>query len=250
MNAIKNYFIAKPPGTPDRSLSRSSRHGQPQASTSQGIDAAPPVWSSSSLSWQGSASNPRRSSAGSNAGAAPSICGSDLSRAWMTDAPNEFSDFKADIMVQNLWQDQLRRVYASGYDSEEGVVLKKSKGDWICSPLSLRDEEQGFFEAICQLNVSVSTALFLACGCSLTDGVSVPSRSTPRWSSPSCSGCRPPSLLFRFLMVCTFKFSRICTTFLAATNTISPRLSGIRPSLLCGMIIRRLSCCGQRRSSR
>lgn len=59
-------------------------------------------------------------------------------------------------MIQNLWQDQLRRVYASGYDGEEGVVLKKARDDYICSPVSLTEVNDGFFESIRQLNVSVS----------------------------------------------------------------------------------------------
>ncbi|KAM0500258.1 hypothetical protein ACHAQF_006646 [Verticillium nonalfalfae] len=58
-------------------------------------------------------------------------------------------------MVQNLWQDQLRRVYASGFDPEEGAVLKKGRGDYICAPASLETIPNGFFEMVRQLNVSV-----------------------------------------------------------------------------------------------
>ncbi|KAM0278332.1 hypothetical protein ACHAQH_005251 [Verticillium albo-atrum] len=57
-------------------------------------------------------------------------------------------------MVQNLWQDQLRRVYASGFDLEEGAVLKKSRGDYICAPARLETIPNGFFEMVRQLNVS------------------------------------------------------------------------------------------------
>lgn len=37
----------------------------------------------------------------------------------------------------------------------EGVVLKKSRGVYTCSPMTLREEEMGFFHAVQMLNVKV-----------------------------------------------------------------------------------------------
>ena len=41
-------------------------------------------------------------------------------------------------------------------EDDEGVVLKKSRGAYTCSPIDLADEEAGLFQAVQALNVKVS----------------------------------------------------------------------------------------------
>ena len=158
MKAFKNYFLATPPASLDRP--GSSNAGQSKPHTTPAVKASSsgqPAWTSSSLSWGPSVPNaPGRTSIASNAPSAPSTHGLNSTPAWFTASASELSDLRADLMVQNIWQDQLRRVYASGNGTGEGVVLKKAKGDYICAPAALRTDSKVFYDAICQLNVSVS----------------------------------------------------------------------------------------------
>lgn len=43
---------------------------------------------------------------------------------------------------------------------DEGVVLKKSRGQYTCAPADLATGEAGFFDAVVQLNVKVSRLLW------------------------------------------------------------------------------------------
>ncbi|KAF3347601.1 glycosyl transferase family group 2-domain-containing protein [Verticillium dahliae] len=136
MKALKNYFVSEHPvdqiNTPgSRSESESSR----RSSTNHR--------KSSSLKSQSSQQPPRTNNK-------PDTC----LPVWAGQDLGPVADIRAEIMVQNLWQDQLRRVYASGFDPEEGAVLKKGRGDYICAPASLETIPNGFFEMVRQLNVS------------------------------------------------------------------------------------------------
>ncbi|RNJ57516.1 hypothetical protein D7B24_005864 [Verticillium nonalfalfae] len=137
MKALRNYFVSEHPvdqiNTPgSRSESESSR----RSSTNHR--------KSSSLKSQSSQPPPRTNNK-------PDTC----LPVWAGQDLGHVADIRAEIMVQNLWQDQLRRVYASGFDPEEGAVLKKGRGDYICAPASLETIPNGFFEMVRQLNVSV-----------------------------------------------------------------------------------------------
>lgn len=66
-------------------------------------------------------------------------------------------DLRADVTVHSIYQDQLRKMYASAWNLGEGVVLKKGRNDYVCAPPQLSTVPNGFFDMVTQLNVSVST---------------------------------------------------------------------------------------------
>ncbi|EON63230.1 hypothetical protein W97_02457 [Coniosporium apollinis CBS 100218] len=70
-------------------------------------------------------------------------------------AMEEINDIKCDVMVNWLHSRQEERLWTSG-EYEEGVVLKKSRGAYTCSPPDLAVERYGFFKAVETLNVRVA----------------------------------------------------------------------------------------------
>jgi hypothetical protein len=64
-------------------------------------------------------------------------------------------DIKADMMVNWLHQQQVERLWSAGLP-DEGVVLKKARDSFSCSPSSLRNEPNGFYENVVAMNVRVS----------------------------------------------------------------------------------------------
>lgn len=65
------------------------------------------------------------------------------------------NEIKCDVMVNWLYQQQAERLWTSG-GIDEGVVLKKSRGEYTCCPPDIVDEPYGFFKAVESLNVRVS----------------------------------------------------------------------------------------------
>ncbi|KAK6210383.1 glycosyltransferase family 2 protein [Colletotrichum tabaci] len=63
-------------------------------------------------------------------------------------------DLRADVTVHSLYQDQLRKMYASAWNLGEGCVLKKGRNDYVCAPPQLSTIPNGFFDMVSQLNVS------------------------------------------------------------------------------------------------
>ncbi|PQE05755.1 glycosyltransferase family 2 protein [Rutstroemia sp. NJR-2017a BVV2] len=61
-------------------------------------------------------------------------------------------DIKSDVMVSYLHQQQLEKMWASGA-AGEGVILKKSKGNFTCFPTQLETDPGGLFEAVKLMNV-------------------------------------------------------------------------------------------------
>ncbi|PQE04687.1 glycosyltransferase family 2 protein [Rutstroemia sp. NJR-2017a BBW] len=61
-------------------------------------------------------------------------------------------DIKSDVMVSYLHQQQLEKMWASGA-AGEGVILKKSKGNYTCFPTQLENDPGGLFEAVKKMNV-------------------------------------------------------------------------------------------------
>lgn len=74
--------------------------------------------------------------------------------------PEDLRDIKCDVMVNWLYQQQMEMLWTAG-EADEGVVLKKAKGNYTCCPPDIMDEPFGFFRAIESLNVKVSQALAL-----------------------------------------------------------------------------------------
>lgn len=70
-------------------------------------------------------------------------------------APEELRDIKCDVMVNWLYQQQMEMLWTAGA-ADEGVVLKKTRGNYTCCPPDLMEEPFGFFKSIEMLNVRVS----------------------------------------------------------------------------------------------
>jgi len=75
-------------------------------------------------------------------------------------AIEEVLDIKSDVMVNFLHQQQMERLWTSHMPTE-GVVLKKSRGNYTCSPDILRREIGGLFDQVVTMNVKVITSLQL-----------------------------------------------------------------------------------------
>ncbi len=58
-------------------------------------------------------------------------------------------------MVEFVWQQQRRETWSTGRPGE-GVVLKKTRGQYVCAPRSLVNEPGGIFEAVRDMNVKVA----------------------------------------------------------------------------------------------
>ena len=71
------------------------------------------------------------------------------------DAGFSIVDVKNDMMVNWLYEQQLRKQYASGLDQVEGVVLKKARGDFTCFPPELQADPTGLFAMVVKMNVRV-----------------------------------------------------------------------------------------------
>lgn len=80
----------------------------------------------------------------------PSYAAGDFRNATMTD----INDIKCDVMVNYLHQHQAERLWTM-HGEEEGVVLKKSRGEYACAPEELMGRETAFVRAIEMLNVRV-----------------------------------------------------------------------------------------------
>ena len=67
----------------------------------------------------------------------------------------ELNDIKCDVMVNWLHQQQLELMWSAG-SINEGVVLKKGRGDFMSCPPELMAIQGDLFESIKLLNVRVS----------------------------------------------------------------------------------------------
>jgi len=71
-------------------------------------------------------------------------------------AKEDLLDIKCDVMVNWLYQQQMEMLWAAG-SPDEGVVLKKTRGQYTCCPADIMDEPMGFYKNIEMLNVRVGT---------------------------------------------------------------------------------------------
>lgn len=67
---------------------------------------------------------------------------------------DEVSEIKSDVMVNYLHQQQLRKMWSHG-GLEEGVLLKKSRNDYMCCPQDLSQVRGGIFDCVVKMNVRV-----------------------------------------------------------------------------------------------
>lgn len=66
----------------------------------------------------------------------------------------DFHEMKCDIMATYLRQQQQERMWTQEAE-DEGVVLKKSRGQYTCCPSDLAENPNGFAKAIEMLGVRV-----------------------------------------------------------------------------------------------
>ncbi len=64
-------------------------------------------------------------------------------------------DIRADMMVNWLHQQQMERLWSASLPGE-GVVLKMARDSFACSPSSLRNEQNGFYDNVVTMNIRVS----------------------------------------------------------------------------------------------
>ena len=62
---------------------------------------------------------------------------------------------KHDMMVEFLWQQQRKETWTLDRPGE-GVLLKKSRGQYACAPKSLAETQGGIFDAVRDMNVKVA----------------------------------------------------------------------------------------------
>jgi hypothetical protein len=72
-----------------------------------------------------------------------------------------FLDVKCEVMAQWLHSKQEEKIWTSG-EPGEGVLVKKSKGNYAFSPPDLQEDGTGLYEAVLALNVRVRQ---LCCFC-------------------------------------------------------------------------------------
>jgi hypothetical protein len=59
------------------------------------------------------------------------------------------------VMIKFLRQCQLKKLW-SDISLDEGVILKRSKGDFICQPEDMSFQPGGFYDQVMRLNVKAS----------------------------------------------------------------------------------------------
>ena len=59
-----------------------------------------------------------------------------------------------EVMINFLRQRQLEKLWSDS-NITEGVILKRSKGDFICQPPELAQQADGYFDQVKRLNVKV-----------------------------------------------------------------------------------------------
>ncbi|KAK4670264.1 uncharacterized protein QC763_210170 [Podospora pseudopauciseta] len=62
-------------------------------------------------------------------------------------------EIRNDMMVNWLYEQQLRKQYASGMDPYEGVVLKKARGNFTCCPPQMAGIPESLYAMVSQMNV-------------------------------------------------------------------------------------------------
>jgi hypothetical protein len=65
------------------------------------------------------------------------------------------------VMINFLRQSQLKKLW-SDTNLDEGVVLKRGKGDFICQPEELSSLPGGFYDQVKRLNVKVCRFLIIS----------------------------------------------------------------------------------------
>jgi hypothetical protein len=70
------------------------------------------------------------------------------------DSNMDMNELKCDVMVNWMYQQQMERLWTAG-GHDEGVMLKRGRGQYTCCPSDISDEQYGFFKNVEMLNVKV-----------------------------------------------------------------------------------------------
>lgn len=87
----------------------------------------------------------------------PSVRNSVYPRGDFRNSQQTLMDVKNDMMVNWLYEQQMRKLYVFPENIGEGVVLKRARGDFTCCPPQLRAFQGGFYDMIVKMNVRVCT---------------------------------------------------------------------------------------------
>jgi hypothetical protein len=71
----------------------------------------------------------------------------------------DIRNMKTEVMAEWLYKQQRLKLWATS-GPEEGVILKRSRGEYTCCPEDLRHVRGGLFEQIAAMNVAVCYCLF------------------------------------------------------------------------------------------
>ncbi|KAL0476195.1 glycosyl transferase family group 2 domain-containing protein [Neurospora intermedia] len=63
------------------------------------------------------------------------------------------TEIRSDMMVNSLFEQMCRKQYSTGFDPYEGVVLKKSRGNFTCCPPQMAAIPDSLYAMITQMNV-------------------------------------------------------------------------------------------------
>jgi len=72
--------------------------------------------------------------------------------------PSVIRDMRADVMVNWLHSKQEESIWTTGAPGE-GVILKVTKGQYVCCPSELRNDSSSLFDMVSMLNVRVRQLL-------------------------------------------------------------------------------------------
>lgn len=111
-------------------------------------DAIPVCWASSAFS-ENECLRPTTSAVSDRASLQPTP-------HFPNDSIADDRDLKAEIMCNYLYQQQLKKMWSNG-GSEEGVILKKSRGEYMSCPSDLHLQRNGLFDAVRRLGVQVNS---------------------------------------------------------------------------------------------
>ncbi|KAI6371981.1 hypothetical protein MCOR32_006027 [Pyricularia oryzae] len=67
--------------------------------------------------------------------------------------PCDVDQARSALMVMWLYQEQLQSRYTNGEGNGEGVILKLGRDSFTCCPATLKDEDDGIFDAVKKMNV-------------------------------------------------------------------------------------------------
>jgi hypothetical protein len=72
---------------------------------------------------------------------------------------SDLINMKSDVMTEYLYKQQCLKLWASS-NGEEGVILKRARGDYTSCPDDLRSVRGGLFDQVVAMNVRVRAMMY------------------------------------------------------------------------------------------